>query len=371
MGAVDTLRSALRGAFADDDDVVRPHRLSHPTGAPLGLPLIESVERETSGARLEFATAARWIELDLRFIRTHYAFMPFAPPPAVVAVTVDDRVLVSSFDEGDVVTVQESLAASVDRGASSTMRVELGGDGSVRPVEVWLPHTSGVELLDVRADADLLPQERRRRRWVHYGSSISQCAEADTPLGVWPVITARALDFDLFNLGLAGNAILDGFAARTIRDLPADLISLKIGINVVNTDALRLRAFIPAVHGFLDTVRDGHPHTPILVISPIFCPAHEDAPGPTEWTPAGRSLPSSVERRPYDGRLTLREIREVLARIVAERSAADPALQYLDGLELFGPEDADHLPDGLHPDPAGYALMGARMARELERHRAR
>ncbi|MCW2793432.1 MAG: hypothetical protein JWO76_2530 [Nocardioides sp.] len=44
---------------------------------------------------------------------------------------------------------------------------------------------------------------------------------------------------------------------------------------------MRLRAFTPAVHGCLDTVRDGHPTTPLLVVSPILWPIHEDAPGPS------------------------------------------------------------------------------------------
>ena len=43
---------------------------------------------------------------------------------------------------------------------------------------------------------------------------------------------------------------------------------------------MRLRAFTPAVHGFLDTIREGHPTTPLLVVSPILCPIHEDTPGP-------------------------------------------------------------------------------------------
>lgn len=43
---------------------------------------------------------------------------------------------------------------------------------------------------------------------------------------------------------------------------------------------MRLRAFGPAVHGFLDTLREGHPTTPLLVISPIYCPLHENTPGP-------------------------------------------------------------------------------------------
>ena len=86
---------------------------------------------------------------------------------------------------------------------------------------------------------------------------------------------------ELINLGLGGSALLDPFTARALRDTPADLISVKIGINLVNTDLMRLRAFTPAVHGFLDTIREGHPTTPLLVVSPILCPIHEDTPGPS------------------------------------------------------------------------------------------
>ncbi|GAA4964943.1 hypothetical protein GCM10023238_35730 [Streptomyces heliomycini] len=84
--------------------------------------------------------------------------------------------------------------------------------------------------------------------------------------------------WELINLGFGGSALVDPFTARAIRDTPADLISLKLGINVVNSDAMRLRAFAPAVHGFLDTIREGHPATPLLLVSPVLCPTHENTP---------------------------------------------------------------------------------------------
>lgn len=40
---------------------------------------------------------------------------------------------------------------------------------------------------------------------------------------------------------------------------------------------LRRRAFGPAVHGFLDTIRDGHPTVPLVVIGPLFCSIHESS----------------------------------------------------------------------------------------------
>ncbi|GAA3305481.1 hypothetical protein GCM10020295_59320 [Streptomyces cinereospinus] len=176
---------------------------------------------------------------------------------------------------------------------------------------------------------------------------------------------------ELINLGLSGSALLDPFTARAIRDTPADLISLKIGINLVNTDLMRLRAFTPAVHGFLDTVREGHPTAPpLLVVSPILCPIHEDTPGPCAFDVgalgAGR-LRFRAAGDPAEtaaGKLTLNVIRAELSRVVRQRAADDPQLHHLDGRELYG--EADHaelpLPDDLHPDAATHRRIGERFA---------
>ena len=96
---------------------------------------------------------------------------------------------------------------------------------------------------------------------------------------------------ELINLGLGGSALLDPFTARTMRDTPADLISVKIGINLVNADLMRLRAFIPAVHGFLDTIREGHPTTPLLVVSRSCARS-------TRTRRARRLRPGATRRRP-------------------------------------------------------------------------
>ena len=162
--------------------------------------------------------------------------------------------------------------------------------------------------------------------------------------------------------------MLDPFVARTIRDTPADLISIKIGINLVNLDLMRLRAFAPAVHGFLDTIRDGHPTTPLLVISPILCPIHENTPGPAmpDMSALGEGRLSFVATGdPADPtRLTLAPSVTQLARIVETRAATDPHLHYLDGRELYGDADSAELPlpDQLHPDAETHRLIGERFA---------
>ncbi|CAM5737647.1 Lipase OS=Streptomyces tendae OX=1932 GN=GUR47_05445 PE=4 SV=1 [Streptomyces tendae] len=204
--------------------------------------------------------------------------------------------------------------------------------------------------------------------WLHHGSSISHGSDAAGPTTTWPALAARLGGVELVNLGLGGAALLDPFTARAMRDTPADLISVKIGINVVNADVMRLRAFGPAVHGFLDTVREGHPTAPLLVVSPLLCPVHEDTPGPLAPDFSGDRLRFVAMGDPAErasGKLTLNVIREELSRIVAQRAAEDEHLYYLDGRELYGEADEAELPlpDNVHPDAATHRLIGERFAK--------
>jgi hypothetical protein len=64
---------------------------------------------------------------------------------------------------------------------------------------------------------------------------------------------------------------------------------------------------------------------------------------------------------PGPGKLTLTVIRDELARIVKLRSADDPNLHYLDGLDLHADSDPA-LPDDLHPDAVTHRLIAARFA---------
>ncbi|WP_243075308.1 GDSL-type esterase/lipase family protein [Microbacterium sp. SS28] len=322
---------------------------------------------QASGVRCELRTAATWIELTVETTGVHLPWVPDHVRWAVFSATVDgEPVDDARVTGGSQLHLAEPGGPRFVPGAPAIVRFELGGTGAQeRRVVVWLPQTERVEIRDVRADALLLPAEPLGRlRWWHHGSSISHCIEAETPLGVWPVAAAGELDLDVTNLGFAANAHLDPFTARAMRDSGADLLSLKIGINIVGGDTMKWRTFVPAVHGFLDTLREGAPTTPILVMSPIFCPMHEDTPGPTVTDPVTgeRRGNAGAPLDPFQPPLTLRAVREILRDVVASRAAEDPAIFSLDGLDLFGPDDTDELPDGLHPSPAGYLRMADRFA---------
>ncbi len=242
--------------------------------------------------------------------------------------------------------------------------VSFGLPAGEHHVELWMPPATVLraQAVIVGDDATIdAPAPSVDRRWVHHGSSISHCMEAHGGSQVWPAVAARIGGVDVTNLGLGGQCHLDQFVARTMRDLPADLLSLKCGINIVNGATMTMRTFPSVLHGFIDTVREGHPELPFVVVSPIICPAHEDTPGPTEPVPGGRIRATGDKE--VLGSLTLRRVRRQIAQVVAaRRHAGDENLHLLDGLELFGEDDTSGLPDGLHPDGDGYVTIGERFA---------
>ncbi|MEU6651952.1 GDSL-type esterase/lipase family protein [Streptomyces sp. NPDC046900] len=346
-----------------------PHRL--PARARRQIPddQLAMAEAQPSGVRLAFRTRATTIELDTLPTKRVYRGLP-APADGVYDLLVDGSLAAQATVTGGNVRMIDLAAQSVElhEGPAGTARFTDLPAGD-KAVEIWLPHTEMTELIALRTDAPVeAAPDSGRRVWLHHGSSISHGSNAAHPTAIWPALAAAQGGVELVNLGFGGSALLDPFTARAMRDTPADLISLKVGINVVNTDAMRLRAFTPAVHGFLDTIREGHPTTPLLVVSPVLCPIQEDTPGPLAPDFDGGTLRFKATGDPAEraaGRLTLNVIRHELARIVEQRAADDPNLHHLDGRDLYGEADYAEfpLPDEVHPDPAGHGRIAENFAR--------
>jgi hypothetical protein len=350
---------------------VLPHRLPARARAQCADGQLAMAESQPSGVRLVFRTRATVVELDTLPTKRVYVGAP-PRPDGVYDLLVDGRLAGrAGVTGGNTLTIDLTTgSAKSEPGPVGTLRFTDLPEGA-KDVEIWLPHNETTELVALRTDAPVEPvRDRGRKVWLHHGSSISHGSDAAGPTATWPALAASLAGVELINLGLGGSALLDPFTARALRDTPADLISVKIGINLVNADLMRLRAFAPAVHGFLDTIREGRPTTPLLVVSPILCPIHEDTPGPSapDLTDLGtgqlrfRAMGNPAEVA--SGKLTLGVIRDELARIVEQRAAEDPNLHYLDGRDLYGEADSAELPlpDQLHPDAATHRRIGERFA---------
>ncbi|MFD7895535.1 SGNH/GDSL hydrolase family protein [Streptomyces sp. NPDC059743] len=232
---------------------------------------------------------------------------------------------------------------------TSAATVQGGGDPVLREVEVWLPNLGYALVYGIgfRGHRTLLPAQRPGPRWVTYGSSITHSMFASGPSETWTALIAAAQGWRLHNLGFAGEAQLDPLVARTIRNMPADLISLELGINVYTRETFSARSWAPAVCGFIETIRDGHPDLPVVVITPLSSPDRE-------------LVPNRVG-------LTLDAIRKQTAEAVRVlEELGDKNLHTVDGLSVVPvSEAAEVFSDGLHPSAAGEHVLAARIGSAL------
>ncbi|KAA0112876.1 SGNH/GDSL hydrolase family protein [Mycolicibacterium sp. P9-22] len=347
-----------------------PHRLPGWARAQCADPQLAMAESQPAGCRLVFQTESTVIELEALRTRPAYRGVPMRPD-GVYDLTIDGELAAQFSLTGGNILLKDAATGTeeLQPGAPGTIRfADL--PGGHKTVEIWLPHNETTELISLRSDHPLEPRPITRPVWLHHGSSISHGSNAVHPTGTWPALAAAGADVELINLGLGGAALLDPFTARTMRDIPAQLISIKIGINIVNADLMRLRGFGPAVHGFLDTIRDGHPKTPIVVVSALYCPIHEETPGPLAPDFSSGTMKFVATGDPAEiaaGKLTLSVTRRELAAIVRQRSTTDPNIHYVDGLTLYGPADHADFPlaDNVHPGPEVHQRVGERFAHRI------
>ena len=225
----------------------------------------------------------------------------------------------------------------------STLQVPV--PSGVKVVEIWLPHGTRAAISPLRLHGATLiePGPVGTRRWIAYGSSLTQSSGTAGPSTTWPAQVSRQLGWELTALGMAGECQLDPSIARQIAETPSDLVFLCLGANVHGAATYNERSLPSVVSGFVDRVRDGHRAVPIVVMSPITMNDFE-------------STTNAVG-------LTLGRLRELVASAVETLTdLGDGFLSLIDGSTIVTATDHDLLSDGMHPTPEGYDLMAQRIA---------
>ena len=147
-------------------------------------------------------------------------------------------------------------------------------------------------------------------------------------------------------MGYGGQYHLDPMIARTIRDLPADIISLCLGINIYGASSLNQRTFQPGILVFVQILREKHIDVPIILMSPIYSPGREE--------------------NPNEVGMTLQVIRsEIETSVEVLKGLGDLNIHYVDGLDIFDKQYENLLPDNLHPNNEGYSIMASNISNSL------
>ena len=319
------------------------------------------LETMPSGGRLEMVTDATALELDVQL--TLVQLGPRTGPAGGVRPRRRRRADAGESTRTGTLIVIDRYTGAVDfqSGGPTTVRFE-GLPAGEKHVEVWLPHAGG------------RPPHRAARRRGRPAARAERAPamgalrqldlalpRGDRPTGVWPVVAARLAGVDLQSFAFAGQCQLDPFAARMIGQQPADLDQPQA------RHQHRERRLDARAH-----LRPRRPRLPRP--GPRSAPRRPARADHADHLP-GRRGPSRADRR----RRRRPVLRHRAARGARPRrphapphprargrdrggppGAGDANLHLLQGPDLFGPDDVGDLPDGLHPNPAGYQRIGER-----------
>ena len=261
-----------------------PHRLPAWVREQFPDEYLARVEAQPSGVRLAFRTRATVIELDV--------------------LRHQDRVRGPAGTRAG--PLRPAHRWSADRPAERSGRQRLpdrhggpvgrhparsGRHGSLhrpagaakKPVEIRLPQTELTELIALRTDAPCGPSAARGPGCLAAPRQLDQprLQRRRPHRAPGRPSPRRRAGVELINLGFSGNALLDPFVARVMRDTPADLHQPedRHQPGECRPDAaagLRPgRARLPRHH----PRRPSRPR-PCSLVSPLLCPIQEAHPGP-------------------------------------------------------------------------------------------
>ena len=214
------------------------------------------------------------------------------------------------------------------------------------PSKVWRVRLSGTHRIhfvdldtgghDVRPP---LPSDMPARRWLAYGSSITQGFSASRLANPWTQLAATLLGYDLLNLGFGGSchaepAMADYIAGRD----DWDLCTLELGINLLDKP-LTDDEFRARVGYWLDRLHATRPKATVVVITPFL----------NQQDLVGKRSPKDLH--------SLENFREILREEVAARPNR-PNLRLIEGCEILNRADGLSA-DLCHPSDFGHALMAA------------
>jgi lysophospholipase L1-like esterase len=194
---------------------------------------------------------------------------------------------------------------------------------------VYLPERMGPTILSVEGDVQPAPAQPR---WLCYGDSIAEGWVVTSPDLAWPAVVGRDVGVDTVNLGYAGSARGEIPSAEELAELAGDVITICHGTNCWTRTPHSAALFAQGLRDFVTIVRQGHPETPIVAVSPITRPDAEDTPN----------------------RLgaTLVDLRRAFEEVLGARD--DVTL-----VEGFPLVSVEQLADGIHPGDEGHAAMAA------------
>lgn len=228
-----------------------------------------------------------------------------------------------------------------DHGAIS-IDWSVGPDKKLRNIEISMPLYKPVTIESIVLDdgakiSDPAPY-RVAKPVVYYGTSITQGGCASTPGTTYQSFVSRWLNADFVNLGFSGNGFGEPELAAAVSEIDASCFVVDFWANV---QAAQYGERLP---GFVGPIRENHPHTPVVVISPFHFTCYSVDP-------------------------TTRDIqrKDAEAFVKQQQRHGDKHIYFFDGYKMISKEETFGLVDGVHANSLGFYLMAKGLTPFLKR----
>jgi len=293
-----------------------------------------SLGQSPSGGRIRFRTDSNRVAIRLEY----------GSPPSMANMHAFGQTGVDLYVDGIYrATAVAGKDAKAGQPSEFTYFEVQGGPRLEREMALYLPLYKPVKVLAIGVEKDARLSRTRpfgiAKPVVFYGTSITQGGCASRPGMSYQAILGRMLNLDFVNLGFSGNGKGEPEVARMTAGIDGSCFVLDFAQNNKTVESLR-----EVYDAFIGTLREKHPGTPILAITPIS---------------------SSSERLGAAGE-RLEAMREHIRKVVARRIAdGDRRLQLVEGTDLLGPDRLDGLVDGSHPNDLGFQWMAEGLAARL------
>jgi lysophospholipase L1-like esterase len=223
------------------------------------------------------------------------------------------------------------------------IRLSLGSTAPDKPAIIYLPEGMQPLVLSLTAVKGEIAPAPGLPRWLAYGDWTTQGWIASGPSQGWAAIAARKSALNLVNLGYAGAGRGEIVSAEHIAALTAEIVTIAYGESCWSRVPHSVGMVSEGFQAFLDVVRQGHPNTPVVVISPVLRPDAEEVPNKLG--------------------ATLADIRRAIESITRDRMASgDDSLSLVAGEGVI---ESDHLADGIHPGDEGHKRIAVTVAKAL------
>lgn len=211
-----------------------------------------------------------------------------------------------------------------------------------RVCRILLERVPAVALHDVTGDCrPPAPEELPDRRYLAYGTSITEGAAASATHTNYVTHVAQNCGYDALNFGCSGSAYCESAMAEYIASREDwDVATLAMSVNMANAE-FSVAEFRDRVETFVNTIAEAHPRKPIACVTLFPYSADVTESGDADRAEAFRAA-----------------VRDVVA------DAPHTNLSLVEGTDLL---DLSGLTaDVLHPGDKGMEAIGDGLARHLE-----